>query len=116
MVKIEAYQCGWCHRCFLRPCDAARHEAACSNNPARRACKTCVQSGARTTAETEEENIQSTTYRGLWCNHPDIDLPLRDQPYFTDCDWTSGQCMPSRPIPGTCDHYEYKGVTPAHEP
>jgi len=100
MIEVKAYKCSWCNRCFLRPCNAAQHEARCLDNPATRACKTCRHSVLRTILIGDYE---LTTY---CCDVHD--MPLSDNPYYAECDHTYSYGAPSQPIPFTCEHYKYR--------
>lgn len=107
--KVKAFKCDWCSRCYIRLCDINRHESACKNNPARRHCKTCVHGvlaiiGWKLDDDREPviENI------GPYCDFHD--KPIHEKPYFIDCEERgSGYFENIYPVPGTCEHYEYKG-------
>ena len=109
MKKVEAFKCDYCHRCFGRPVDATNHERACQGNPVRRACKTCKWSGYHTITDADGINGLTWEHQELWCNHPDIDRPMSDKPYFEDCDFEN-RYNELVPIPGTCEHYEQKSA------
>jgi hypothetical protein len=44
---------------------------------------------------------------GPLCDHHD--KPIHEKPYFIDCEVEQDGWGRDRTIPGTCEHYEYKG-------
>lgn len=110
--KVSAYKCDWCHRCFGRLCDANRHETACSNNPARRHCKTCVHGIMGLDHISTGLDGKEVEVRRPWCAKHD--KPMHEKPYYIDCDYGGGfdtgfGYHDEFPLPGTCEYYEYKG-------
>jgi|LSQX01.1.fsa_nt_gb hypothetical protein len=115
--EVTAYKCDFCHRCFGRLNNARIHEAACKNNPERRQCITCIH-GTRDAIQVEREHagfdsISYTYHSAPYCAHHN-NTPIHEKPYFIDCDLAGGYdtgfgWIKERPIPGTCEYYEYKG-------
>ena len=42
-----------------------------------------------------------------YCNHHQ--KPIHEKPYFIDCEQYQDCYCADIPVPGTCEHYEYKG-------
>lgn len=100
MKEVKAYQCGFCRKCFLRTVDAINHERACAMNPQRRACKACMHFGYKT------DKLDGYDINSAYCLK--LDIPMSDQPYYAECDVAYHPNGEEYPIPGTCEHYEYK--------
>jgi len=103
MKKVEAFKCDYCHRCFGRAVDAINHERACQRNPARRACKTCEWSAFKVIAVSDCGDGRTCEHEELWCNHPKVNKPMSDKPYYQDCDFNE-LYRNLVPVPGTCEH------------
>jgi len=105
MVEVKAYKCSWCHRCFLRKCNAVQHEDGCNRNPKKRACHTCTHDVCKET-EHDFPGI-SGTRKEHYCLH--FDVPMYDKPWLKECDINN--CCgvgPDQPVPFTCEHYQTK--------
>ena len=108
---VQAYKCDYCHRCFGRKCNAEQHQAFCKHSPEMRQCRTCVH-GVEEIIMWTGYPVKDNPVYGPWCDHHD--KGMGDKPYFIDCD-TNGVCEDWSPMetevnmPGTCEHYEYKG-------
>ena len=101
MKKVEAYKCDYCNKTYFRKCDAVRHEKTCINNPARRACKTCIHSGFKTIAQSIDSIPYN--YEELYCFK--LNVPMSEKPYLIDCDEIN-DCGQIQTIPYTCEHYK----------
>ena len=109
MKEVRAFKCDFCHRCFMRQCDAKRHEDACNGNPKRRACKTCKHCRENSIVDGEDIYGNVLEHKAFWCFYHD--KPISDKPYYIDCDvdYYYGQ---ERLIPGTCEHYDQRQEEP----
>lgn len=115
-TEIKAFKCDWCSRCFTRRNNAETHEAACKNNPERRQCITCVHGTVDLVRVVREDDgysrMEYSYHTPPYCAiHKE---PIHKKPYFIDCDLGGGYdtgfgWIEERPIPGTCEYYEYKG-------
>jgi hypothetical protein len=106
--KVEAWKCDWCHRCFGRLCDANRHEKACNINPLRRNCKTCVHGILAIVGWDSDYQGDPVIERyGAYCGYHN--KPMSEKPYYIDCEEGQDEYYGDSKMPGTCDHYEYKG-------
>ena len=115
--EVSAFKCDFCHRCFGRINNARIHEDACKNNPARRQCVTCIHGTVDAIhAESKHAGFDSISYTynsAPYCAHHN-NTPIHEKPYFIECDLGGGYdtgfgWIEERPIPGTCEYYEYKG-------
>lgn len=107
--EVKAFKCDWCPRCFGRKNNAAQHEEHCRNNPARRNCITCVH-GLWAEVEIVPDPCdydQPMDVYGPYCGYHD--KPIMERPYFIECEMHQDGYGEDYPMPGTCDHYEYKG-------
>jgi hypothetical protein len=114
---VEAWQCDFCNKTSAFKAALANHERACKNNPERRHCITCIHGVEIPMAEVFKPlTIQSympdfdntpDVYAGPWCDFHK--MPIREKPYFVDCDWHDVPHDEGWPEPWTCEHYEYKG-------
>lgn len=115
--ETTAWQCNFCHRCFSRKVDACNHEYTCKYNPTRRMCFTCkhfdkkgefIRTLSPEAVEIRKEfwGDESTTerYVAMKCNH--FDVPMSEQPYFMECDFSGYEGREDKPTPGTCFYWE----------
>ena len=102
MKKVEAFKCDYCHRCFGRAVDAANHERYCNMNPDRKHCKTCAHFGYKT------QRIDEYDQKFAYCLK--LDIPMSDQPYYTECGCGYNYDGSEYHLPGTCEHYEQKSA------
>ena len=107
-TEVRAYKCDWCPRCFGRMNNAKAHEAACNNSPERRHCKTCVH-GVLAVIERHEDIFGNKVIDdfGPFCDCHN--KPIREWPYYIECEYYDNDHGPAEPMPGTCLAYEYKG-------
>jgi hypothetical protein len=102
--KVEAWKCDWCSKTSMNAGAIAVHEAACLDNPARRACKTCVHSGFKVIEHHDEIDLDE---KELWCFA--LDMAMKDKPYFVECQMENDWCGDeSQPVPFTCEYYKAK--------
>lgn len=116
--KVEAFKCDFCGKLLKLPHTAAVHEAACSHNPAKRHCITCIH-GISAVCETVPgwsdpcgPGTDVCEVYGPFCGYHD--KPISEKPYFIDCDHGGGfdtglGWHPDFPMAYTCFHYESKG-------
>lgn len=106
--KVDAWKCAFCSRCYMKKCTAVIHENACKKNPDRHHCATCVH-GIMVDYHVvvESQYPEEHGYGGPMCAYHE--KPIRDMPYFQECDTTGGPYEDEYPMPGTCWNYEYKG-------
>ena len=127
-IKITAYKCCFCSRCFEKRSAASNHERQCNGNPCRHNCKTCIYGvyAMNQPVESLEKNIppvlqkilesdteaiklyeEISDYCGPFCEYHK--RPIYEKPYFIDCDTEMTHIRDDEPIDGTCHHYKYKG-------
>jgi hypothetical protein len=112
--KVEAWKCDWCSKTSMNAGAMAGHEASCLDNPARRACKTCVHSGFKVIEHHHVDAVPGVhdeidlDEKELWCFT--LDMAMKDKPYYADCemeyDWYGDG--DAQPVAFTCEHYKAK--------
>jgi hypothetical protein len=138
MKEVKAWKCDFCPRCFTRKANAERHLSRCRMNPEMRNCKTCVY-GCKDVVSMKPcpwDRDEPMDEYGACCSYHG--KPISEKPYYIDCetidvggwaaDVTAGlrgsgiDCTNpyprdyERPVPGTCEHYKYKGYAGWGEP
>ena len=127
MTEVKAWKCGFCRKCYARPQSTATHERSCRNNPARKHCKTCVNSYMRRVSSETIDGEKSVPWTGgmAWPTitiHNDVpwckirNKAIHEKPYYDECEMQGGDYGPDYPVPGTCDYYAYKGFAGWGEP
>lgn len=117
--ETTAWQCNFCHRCFIRKVDACNHEYTCKFNPERRMCFTCKHYEPKKEitqtyppdelALHEEMGLPLTfTTTVQYCAH--FKMPLYEKPYFQECEYYEwyNNGDPIKPMPGSCIYWEPK--------
>jgi len=103
-----AYKCDFCYRVFGRPVDAHNHEQGCRHGPHRRHCRTCVHGISAIIMWTGWPDADQPIY-GPWCDFHDKDMG--EKPYNINCEEDVDDYKQIYCVPGTCEHYQYKGYS-----
>lgn len=97
-IQVKAWKCDFCGKASVNHSAINQHEAACSNNPKRRHCKTCRHGGWKRVGEGVDE------HRELWCFK--LDKPMSEKPYLDECDVNYHPWGEETPVPYSCEHYD----------